>query len=156
MTVPTIRPMAAPDIGPLAELERTATGCARSLNIWEREWHAPAFSGLVAEIDRRPVGYLCYMAAGDELSINHLAVAPDYRRRGIARRLILRLLSLRDGKAVFLEVRRANRAATALYLSLGFEPVGVRSGYYRKPVDDALLFRFGGATPSPDFAVPER
>jgi ribosomal-protein-alanine N-acetyltransferase len=42
---------------------------------------------------------------------------------------------------VFLEVRRSNRAARALYHRLGFTLAGVRRGYYRKPLEDAMVLR---------------
>ena len=148
--------MVAPDMKALAELEWLATGRPRPLSVWEREQNAPAFSGLVAEIDQQPVGYLCYMVAGDELSINHLAVTPTHRRRGIARSLLCQLLSWWCGRGVFLEVRQANQAAQSLYLGLGFELVGVRSGYYRDPTDNALLFRFDGPKKLSDPAIPKR
>jgi ribosomal-protein-alanine N-acetyltransferase len=41
--------------------------------------------------------------------------------------------------AVFLEVRESNAAARALYARFGFREGGRRRGYYRKPVEDALV-----------------
>jgi len=38
-----------------------------------------------------------------------------------------------------LEVRVSNGAAQALYRSHGFQLVGLRRGYYRRPEEDALL-----------------
>ena len=43
--------------------------------------------------------------------------------------------------AVELEVRAASEGAIALYRGLGFVAVGRRPGYYREPVDDAVLMR---------------
>ncbi|HEY8996258.1 MAG TPA: GNAT family N-acetyltransferase, partial [Edaphobacter sp.] len=40
---------------------------------------------------------------------------------------------------VELEVRRSSAEAQALYRRLGFVEVGVRKGYYREPVEDAVL-----------------
>jgi ribosomal-protein-alanine N-acetyltransferase len=42
---------------------------------------------------------------------------------------------------MFLEVRESNSAARALYASRGFLAVGRRRGYYRSPVEDALVLR---------------
>ena len=42
---------------------------------------------------------------------------------------------------MFLEVRESNVAARALYASRGFSAVGRRRGYYRHPVEDALVLR---------------
>ena len=42
-------------------------------------------------------------------------------------------------RRALLEVRAGNREALALYESLGFRRLGVRRGYYREPVEDALV-----------------
>jgi ribosomal-protein-alanine N-acetyltransferase len=42
---------------------------------------------------------------------------------------------------VELEVRAGSAGAIALYSGLGFVVVGRRVGYYREPVEDALLMR---------------
>jgi ribosomal protein S18 acetylase RimI-like enzyme len=42
---------------------------------------------------------------------------------------------------MFLEVRQSNSGARNLYTRLGFLPVGVRRGYYIRPVEDALVMR---------------
>nr|MCU0626508.1 GNAT family N-acetyltransferase [Gemmatimonadaceae bacterium] len=44
-------------------------------------------------------------------------------------------------EAIWLEVRVSNAAARALYERRGFTLVGRRRGYYRKPVEDALVLR---------------
>jgi [ribosomal protein S18]-alanine N-acetyltransferase len=85
----------------------------------------------------------------DELQIDNLAVAPQWRRRRIASRLILRgfdLASQHGTLNAFLEVRAANRAAIAFYRKLGFSILGTRIAYYQNPPDDALTMacRIGG------------
>jgi ribosomal-protein-alanine N-acetyltransferase len=92
----------------------------------------------------RPLGYVVAMVAGSEAEIADLAVSPAARRRGIGRALIDRLLNDLTGEgvlAVFLEVRESNRAARALYESRAFQGIGRRRGYYRFPVEDALLLK---------------
>ena len=92
----------------------------------------------------RPLGYVVAMVAGPEAEIADLAVSPDARRRGIARALIDRLLGdleAEDVSAVFLEVRESNHPARALYDSRAFRAIGRRRGYYRLPVEDALLLK---------------
>jgi ribosomal-protein-alanine N-acetyltransferase len=83
-----------------------------------------------------------YRVLADEAHVLDVAVAPAWRRRGLARRLVsLALLrSLRAGARVaLLEVRAGNTAALALYASLGFEACGRRRGYYAEPAEDAIL-----------------
>ncbi len=92
----------------------------------------------------RPLGYVVAMVAGPEAEIADLAVSPEARRRGIARALIDRLLADLEAEnvaAVFLEVRESNQPARALYESRAFRAIGRRRGYYRLPVEDALLLK---------------
>jgi ribosomal-protein-alanine N-acetyltransferase len=87
-------------------------------------------------------GYGSFRSVLDELHVMNVAVAPGFRRRGLARWL----LTFAMGKArragarrALLEVRAGNGEALALYQSLGFRRVSVRRGYYRDPLEDALV-----------------
>jgi ribosomal-protein-alanine N-acetyltransferase len=76
-------------------------------------------------------------------------VPPAARRRGIGRSLVAaacRRAEDSGAAAVFLEVAEDNPAARALYARCGFDPVGRRPGYYRRPSGaavDALVLRRG-------------
>ena len=77
----------------------------------------------------------------DEGEILNLAVQHAVRRQGLGRQLLDGLLeTLRDAgvREAFLEVRRSNEPAIALYRSAGFQPLGVRPAYYVSPKEDAL------------------
>jgi len=90
----------------------------------------------------RLIGYAGMRAVLDEGYITNVAVAPDFRRRGVARALIGALETWareRDLAFLTLEVRVSNDAALALYRGLGFEEAGVRPGYYIKPDEDAII-----------------
>jgi ribosomal-protein-alanine N-acetyltransferase len=90
------------------------------------------------------VGYVVALVVGPESEIADLAVAPDARRQGIGRALLAGVLAeLRAAavRTVYLEVRESNRAARTLYEAYGFASVGRRRGYYRSPVEDALVLR---------------
>lgn len=89
-------------------------------------------------------GYVIALDAADEGEILNLAVAPDGRRRGLGRALVeevLAELSERGARDIYLEVRESNAAARALYAAHGFREVGRRPGYYRRPVEDAIVLR---------------
>jgi ribosomal-protein-alanine N-acetyltransferase len=78
----------------------------------------------------------------DEAHIGTIAVGVDYRRMGLARKLLGEglLMSHEKGAVVaYLEVRRGNLAAQALYHQFGFTIEGVRSRYYKDNQEDALL-----------------
>jgi ribosomal-protein-alanine N-acetyltransferase len=80
------------------------------------------------------------LAAG-ECEILNLAVAPEYRRQGVARALLAAFFESFSG-AIYLEVRASNRAARSLYKSLGFEEVTARPGYYQDPSEAAIVMKF--------------
>ncbi|HEX5071179.1 MAG TPA: ribosomal protein S18-alanine N-acetyltransferase, partial [Vicinamibacterales bacterium] len=90
-------------------------------------------------------GIVAYCAAwkvADELHINSLAVDPQYRRKGLARRLLQHVLATSAASGTVsatLEVRQSNEAGRALYEGLGFRVEGVRPGYYQDPREDALI-----------------
>lgn len=99
---------------------------------------------LVAETDAGVVGYAIGRVAADEGEILNVAVQPEWRRRGIARRLVealLAALAAAGARQVYLEVRESNVAARQLYTAFGFGEVGRRARYYRRPVEDAVVLR---------------
>jgi ribosomal-protein-alanine N-acetyltransferase len=78
----------------------------------------------------------------DEAHVSTLAVHPRYRQRGIAQRLLAKvLLACAHAGAVqaYLEVRANNHAAQSLYRKFGFDAVGIRKGYYQDTGEDAVL-----------------
>ena len=88
------------------------------------------------------LGYVGMMYILDEGYISNVAVAPKYRRQGIADRIIERLCCICDKlelSFVTLEVRAGNEAAISLYSKNGFTPVGRRKNYYDLPKEDAIL-----------------
>ena len=99
---------------------------------------------LVAAASDGVAGYVIAQDAADEGEILNLAVAPGRQRGGIGRALVEQVLGAlagRGARRVFLEVREANTAARALYAALGFQEVGRRPRYYRRPVEDAIILR---------------
>lgn len=97
---------------------------------------------LVARMDGRAVGYVGIWLVADEGHITNVAVHPDYRSRGVGRRLMEAITDLarrRGARRLTLEVRKSNLRAQRLYESLGFRSVGVRRGYYRDNNEDAII-----------------
>ena len=89
-------------------------------------------------------GYVGSQSVLGESDMMNVAVHPDYRRQGIAEKLILRLISALKAKGNYclsLEVRASNGPAIALYEKLGFVQVGRRPNYYRNPKEDAFILR---------------
>ena len=92
-------------------------------------------------------GMLVLWLLVDEVHIATLAVHPDFRRQGIAGRLLveaLRAAQAEGARRAFLEVREGNAAAQAMYRKFGFEVTGRRPRYYKDTGEDAILMALEG------------
>ena len=99
---------------------------------------------LVAEHDGKVAGYIGSQIVPDEADMMNLAVAPEFRRQGLGRKLALALFDALRAHSVVsltLEVRDSNEPAIRLYESLGFRQVGLRKRYYFHPTEDARILK---------------
>ena len=103
---------------------------------------------LVAEAEGRIVGFAVGKAigsgAGSMAELESVVVDAATRREGAGRALCEAVIAwCREKKVatVELEVRAGSLGAIALYTRLGFVAVGRRGGYYREPVEDAVMMR---------------
>ena len=86
----------------------------------------------------------------DEVHIMQLAVAPAFRRMGLASRLTAHVIEKKRREGlhfIWLEVRASNIAAQKLYTGLGFRISGRRKNYYTPRSagacrEDPLVMRF--------------
>ena len=90
----------------------------------------------------RVAGFLVSRTLAEgETELLNLAVAPEFRRQGVARKLVESLLAGSPG-VVYLEVRESNRAAREFYNCMGFQEVSSRPGYYQMPPESAIVMKF--------------
>lgn len=131
------------DIGFIAELEKETFSMPQSVKELEKMLCSDTSILLVAKCGGENAGYIGAYTVCRESDIVTVAVAPRFRRCGIARALFGELFeSLRENSdTLFLEVRESNSAARALYTSLGFTEIGVRKGYYKSPAENAVLYK---------------
>ncbi len=90
------------------------------------------------------LGYIWYRIIIDEMHIFKVAVAPEWRRLGVASWILRRAMTAAEDKgaaAALLEVRASNAEALALYRKLGFNMIGRRKGYYSPPDEDGLMLK---------------
>jgi ribosomal-protein-alanine N-acetyltransferase len=83
----------------------------------------------------RPAGFVLARVAAEDCEILSIGIAPEMRRRGLARALMdeaTRLAAASGARRMFLEVAEDNWGARRLYAALGFAPVGRRRNYYRR------------------------
>lgn len=88
------------------------------------------------------VGWCCCRVIEPEAELLKIAVKKQFRRRGLASKLLETLVAkLADCRVerVFLEVRAENGPALSFYEKHGFVQAGRRSCYYSNPTDDAVI-----------------
>ncbi len=98
----------------------------------------------VAEVDGRVAGFVLARMVAQQGEIVNIAVDPAHHGSGLGGRLLDAAIAAAvaaDCEAVWLEVRVTNEAAKRLYVSRGFEAIGIRKRYYDKPVEDASVLR---------------
>jgi len=133
------------DVDLVVGIEREAFSDPWSENAFHAALAHPAvFFGCARDGDGEVAGYVVAWFAADEGEIANLAVAPAMWGKGVGRRLLeaaLEAASARDVVSVYLEVRDSNERARRLYGAFGFEEIGRRRRYYRRPVEDAIVLR---------------
>jgi len=142
----TVRPAEIADVAALAELDKCVNPSP-----WSAEQFASACEGeqsrervLLAGSDGQIQGFVVYSHVLDEASIHNIAVGPCWQGIGLGELLLgTALARVRElgARRCFLELRISNEAALGLYRKLGFQPDGLRKGYYRSASgpEDAVL-----------------
>jgi ribosomal-protein-alanine N-acetyltransferase len=132
------------DLDAVAALEASTFTNPWTREMLERELQQSAVARVyVARLPERRVAAFCACwLVYDELHINTIAVDPELRRQGLATALmnhIMEQAAAEGATRTYLEVRRSNLPAQALYERLGFTVAGIRRGYYTSPEEDALV-----------------
>jgi [ribosomal protein S18]-alanine N-acetyltransferase len=144
----SIERLRAEDIPDAVRLEESCGLSSRQEAGYQRAMQQPHEILLAAVIESVPihprhlVGLFSGVVVVDELQIDNVVVAEDYRRYGLASRLLTEALGLAQqhgAVSAILEVRAQNAAARALYQKHGFTVTGLRRAYYHEPPDDALI-----------------
>ena len=138
-----VEPMRMGDVPAVLEIERLSFSSPWPAYAFEQELTTNRLAHyVVARSEGRVVGFAGIWLMVDEAHVTTFGVHPDHRRRGVGRRLLLRLaeLAIELGTArMTLEVRVSNAAAQALYRSFGFRVAGRRIAYYSDDGEDALV-----------------
>ena len=140
---PLIESMSLADLPAVTEIERLSFSSPWPAYAFEHELSANRLARyIVSRIDGRVVGFAGIWLMVDEAHITTFSVHPDWRRRGIGRRLLLRLADLAaelGAARMTLEVRVSNVEAQALYAGMGFRVAGRRVAHYSDDGEDAFI-----------------
>ena len=144
MTTVELRRLEPRDLSGIEEIERASYPTPWSRSMFASELAKPSSISLGAFADGTGdlVGYLIISRYVDAWHVMNVAVAPGYRRRGIAVTLLERLFELTAGegrRGYTLEVRISNDVAIRVYEQAGFKARGIRRGYYTDNREDALI-----------------
>jgi ribosomal-protein-alanine N-acetyltransferase len=137
-----IRVLELGDLSAIEAIEQKAYPTPWSRSMFASELAKPTSICLGAFEGRELVGYVINSRYVDAWHVMNVAVDPEHQRRGVATALLERLFELtRDDerRGYTLEVRVSNEDAIGLYEKLGFEPRGIRRGYYTDNREDALI-----------------
>ena len=137
-----IRRLSIGDLPDIEEIEQRAYRTPWSRSMFASELAKGTSICLGAFEGDELVGYVINSRYVDAWHVMNVAVDPDRQRRGVATALLQRLFELtRDDerRGYTLEVRVSNEGAIELYERLGFEPRGIRRGYYTDNREDALI-----------------
>ena len=137
-----IHPLQIDALDDIDAIERRAYPTPWSRAMFTGELTKPSGRCYGAYEDDRLIAYLIVSRYPDAWHVMNLAVDPDHWRKGVGRTLLERLFAdtARDvERGITLEVRVSNAAAIRLYRSLGFQPTGIRRGYYTDNREDALI-----------------
>lgn len=133
--------MTLADLDEVLAIERVSFAYPWSSRFFQQEFEVECARSILAEMNGKIVGYVLFWLLPETVDIHNLAVSGEYRRRGVGRILLHKVIveALRQSSArVTLEVRKSNLVAQKLYESAGFVATGVRKGYYSDDGEDAL------------------
>jgi len=134
--------MTAEHIPEIAAIERSCFSDPWSEGLFQEVlWNDAAVMVVAEGEDGAVMGYAELSVVLDEGTLDNVAVAPEYRRQGVADAMLSAFVRFGRAKLAFLtlEVRESNIPAITLYQKHGFRAVGRRKNYYSDPLEDAIL-----------------
>ena len=150
-----LRELSAADIPSAAGIENVCFSSPWSEKTLLSELQNPLNKFFGAFFENTLAGYIGFQTVVDETSVFNVAVLPEFRRNGMGKALVEKLIdeAKKSGsKVVFLEVRAGNLPAINLYEKEGFVFFGLRKNYYENPKENALILRlaFDGSQENED------
>ena len=135
-------PMTSQHIDDLVKIEEQCFNSGFARATFQKELENKIAFYIVAEHDGVAVGYAGLWNMCQSADIMNVGVSPDFRRQGIAERMIAELEKFCRNSGIFeinLEVRVSNAPARQLYKKMGFCEIGIRKGYYDGKEDGVFM-----------------
>ena len=138
-----IRPMLPKDVPQVHDIETASFSDPWSINSFNEGllYEHNLYMSLLS-LDEEVWGYACVSFAADEASVDNIAVRSDMRHKGCGKLLLESMTDILSKKGVnrlYLEVRASNDNARFFYIKNGFSQLGIRKGFYSKPLEDAVV-----------------
>ena len=138
----TIRKMTEDDLDKVCIIENEAFSVP-----WSRESIKNAMNNsdniyIVSEEDGEVTGFAGFWKSYETADLCNIVVMEKYRKQHIGYKLLaegIRLCKERGIERIMLEVRQSNTSAICLYQKMDFKEIGKRRGYYKEPVEDAII-----------------
>lgn len=137
-----IRQITANDLPAVTALEQVCFSDPWSKGLLKDSITCALDTWYVAEKDGKIQGYCVLRVIAGEGEIQRIAVHPEYRKQGMGRKMMEKMVQTAREKGVremTLEVRSSNQAAICLYESWGFQKEAVRKEYYHHPSEDGIV-----------------
>lgn len=134
--------MEAEDISEVTTIEKENFSIPWSEEAFRDSLNSKNTIYVVAVIEDKVIGYCGIYLCPPEGNIVNVAIAKEYRRQHIGKKMLkflFRKTKEADVTDVILEVRETNVAAIKLYENMGFEEAGIRKNFYEKPTENALI-----------------
>lgn len=112
-----------------------------NINILKEELRNSNSIYIIAKKDNEILGFAGIWDDTYNMHITNIAVKKTYRRQGIGKKLLCRLIQItkeKNKETITLEVNEQNKIAQELYKSSGFNIIGRRKKYYNGK-DDAII-----------------
>ena len=121
------------DIPQILQIEQLAYSSPWSFSLFENSVNSNKDECWALKIKGEIQGYAITSHILDEAHLLNICIHPEREGKGLGRKLLRYLIERaieQSAKMFFLEVRDSNKAAIDLYLSEGFNEVGIRPNYY--------------------------
>lgn len=138
----TVRAWKKEDVATIAEIERKSFSDPWTERMLEDTLRYPVYHTFLAEEGGQVCGYSCLIVLFEDAELANIAVAPEYRGKGVGKLLMEQMhekAKALGAERVLLEVRVSNRNAIGLYGKYGYVRYGKRENYYADGEDAYLM-----------------